>query len=63
MSTNVIGELQSFREFVAEKLRKGGEAVTPEQSLAEWRERQETIASVRRGLEHASAGRSRSAAD
>jgi predicted transcriptional regulator len=56
-------ELRSFHEFVAAQLQSRDASQSPEQVLAMWRERRETIASVRRGLDDLDAGRVTPAAD
>jgi predicted transcriptional regulator len=61
MSTSMSNELASFHDFVGEKLRAGGTPLSPEQVLAQWKERVETIASVERGLDDVEAGRTRPA--
>ena len=43
-------DLQSFHEFLTQKLQSQNTDLTPEQAVAQWRERQATIASVQRGL-------------
>ena len=59
MSTN--NDRESFHLFIGEQLRVGGDPLSPEQVLAQWRERVETIASVQRGLDDVDAGRTRPA--
>jgi predicted transcriptional regulator len=56
-------ELQNFHEFVAGQLQGRAANLSPEQVLAMWRERRETIASVRRGLDDLDAGRVKPAAE
>ena len=63
MPTETQTELHSFHEFVAVQLQGPGANLSPEQVLAMWRERRETIASVRRGLDDLDAGRVKPAAD
>jgi predicted transcriptional regulator len=57
MSTTTQSELQSFHEFVGRQLSNGGSNLSPEDALLLWRERQETIASIQRGLDDVDAGR------
>ena len=59
MSTN--SDLESFHLFIGEQLQAGGAPRSPEQILAQWRDRVETIASVQRGLDDVDAGRTRPA--
>ena len=61
MATELTNNLESFHSFVGEMLKNGGARLSPEQVLAMWRERLETIQSVRRGLEDVDAGRTRPA--
>ncbi|REJ90840.1 MAG: hypothetical protein DWQ34_16615 [Planctomycetota bacterium] len=61
MSTAARDDLQTFHEFVRRQLENGGADLTPEQVLAMWRERLETIDSVGRGLQDIDDGRTRSA--
>ena len=57
MAIEVNNDLETFHRFIAEQLKNGGPKLSPEQVLAMWRERPETIRSVRRGLEDVEAGR------
>lgn len=61
MGVEIHDDLRSFHRFVGEQLDNGGAHLTPEQALALWRERLETVESVRRGLQDIEAGRSRPA--
>lgn len=61
MRINAQSELHSFHEFLTQKLQSQNADLTPEQAVAQWRERQETIASVQRGLDDLDAGRVNSA--
>lgn len=56
MTVKLSSDLASFHAFVAQKLQHNHN-ITPEQALAEWREHQETIESIRRGLDEVEAGR------
>jgi len=58
MTVEVTNDLASFHRFVSEQLENGGTKLSPEQVLAMWRERLETIESVRRGLDDVDTGRS-----
>jgi len=57
MPTTTQTELQSFHEFVGRQLSNGGSSLSPEQVLRLWQERQETIASIQRGIDDVNAGR------
>ena len=61
MSADIKDDLKSFHDFVGKQLGNGGAQLTPEQVLALWRERLNTIESVHRGLEDVEAGRTRPA--
>ncbi len=63
MAVELKDDLESFHRFVEEQLINGGAKLSPEQVLAIWRERLETIESVRRGIEDVEAGRTRPAED
>ena len=56
MSVEQKSDLKSFHAFVAEQLANGGAHLSPEQVLALWRDRVDTIAAVNEGL-HAVAER------
>jgi hypothetical protein len=65
MSVNQ-SQLDSFHQFAVQVLAQRGEDVSLEDLLVEWRakqDREETIASVRRGVNDADAGRIRDAAE
>lgn len=59
MAVQVRNNLQSFHQFVGEQLANGGAQLSPEQVLAMWRERLETIEAVREGLEAVDAARTK----
>lgn len=61
MATDANADLAHFADFVRARLASGENALSPEQALAQWRERQETIAAVRRGLDDVEHGRTRPA--
>ena len=61
MAVESKNDLESFHRFVEEQLNNGGARLSPEQVLAMWRERLETIESIRRGIEDVEAGRTRPA--
>lgn len=61
MAFEVKNNLESFHRFVEEQLNNGGATLSPEQVLAMWRERLETIESVHRGLQDVDEGRTRPA--
>lgn len=63
MAVELKDDLESFHRFVEEQLNNGGAKLSPEQVLAIWRERLETIESVRCGIEDVEAGRTRPAED
>jgi len=52
-------DLKSFHEFVGEQIVTGGEDLAPDQVLAMWQDRIETIKAVREGLEAVEAGRTK----
>jgi len=52
--------LASFHQFIGEQLHAdAGVSISPEQALALWRDRQETIEAVREGLADVAAGRTK----
>ncbi len=52
--------LARFHDFVGEQLRSDdGALISPEQVLALWRDREETIAAIREGLADVEAGRTK----
>jgi len=56
--------LESFHQFVGQQLAATtAEPMSPEQALALWRERQESLAAIREGLADVEAGRTRPAED
>ena len=59
MSSPAISELSSFREYLDNRIADGETELSPEQALSNWRELQESLASIRRGLADADAGRIR----
>ena len=59
MAVEARNNLQSFHQFVAEQLANGGVQLSPEQVLATWRERLETIEAVREGLDAVDAARTK----
>ena len=61
MPVELKNDLESFHRFVEEQLKNGRSKLSPEQVLAMWRERLNTIQSVRRGLDDVEAGRTRPA--
>jgi hypothetical protein len=56
-------ELEDFYVFVGEQVKNGDVKISPEQVLAMWRERVETVKAIQEGLEDVEAGRVRAAAD
>ncbi len=61
-----LSELDSFHQFAVRALAGTGEDLSLEELLRQWRaqrEREETIASVRRGVNDAEAGRVRDMAE
>lgn len=56
MST-IQQELDSFNQFVAEKLRAGKADLTLDQCFWQWRETREVLKAVREGMEDIKAGR------
>lgn len=63
MSSSAISELSSFREYLDNRIADGDKGLSPEQALSDWRELQESLMSIRRGLADADAGRIRPAGD
>ena len=61
MSSPAISELLSFREYLDRRIACGDAEMSPECVLREWRDMQETVQSVRRGIADADAGRIRTA--
>jgi predicted transcriptional regulator len=64
MSSHPTSTLEDFHQFVGRQLASPtAEPMSPEQALALWRERQETLAAIRQGLADVEAGRTRPAED
>jgi len=59
MAVEAKNDLETFHQFVGQQLANGGSHLSPEQVLAMWRERLETIGAVREGLEAVDAGRTK----
>jgi len=60
MDANETSVLESFHRFIGEQLRSDDAAqMSPEQALALWRERQETVQAIREGLADVEAGRTK----
>lgn len=57
MSSPAVSELSSFREYLDNRITDGATDLTPEQALSDWRELRASLASIRRGLADADAGR------
>ena len=57
MGSPAVSELSSFREYLDNRIADGETELSPEQALSDWRELQESLASIRRGLADADAGR------
>jgi hypothetical protein len=58
MGTRPISLLESFHQFVGQQLASAtAEPMSPEQALALWRERQDSLAAIREGLADIEAGR------
>jgi len=57
MSVEPDSDLASFHRFVAQQLEEGDSHLTPEEVLARWRERADTIEAVREGIDAVDAGR------
>lgn len=58
--TAIESDLDSFHHFASAELAHGGRNLTLEELLQQWRARQahaETLASIRRGVDDAEAGR------
>ncbi|MFV1964240.1 MAG: hypothetical protein ACC628_02365 [Pirellulaceae bacterium] len=56
-------DLEDFYVFVGEQVKNGGEQLSPEQVVAMWRERVETVKAIQEGLEDVEAGRVRPAGE
>ena len=56
MSSSADSELNSFREYLDNRIADGETELSPEQALSDCRELQESLASIRRGLADADAG-------
>ena len=63
MNPPATSDLTSFREYLDQRIADGESELTPEAALRNWRELQESLQSIRRGLADADAGRVRPAAD
>ena len=63
MSSPAISELSRFREYLDQRIASGEAELTPENALRDWREMQESLQSIRRGIADADAdaGRIRTA--
>lgn len=61
MSSPAISELRSFRGYLDQRIAGGEVELTPENALRDWREMQECLHSIRRGIADADAGRIRTA--
>lgn len=61
MSTPAGSELFNFREYLDQRINEGEVELSPENALREWRELQESLQSIRRGIADADAGRTRTA--
>ena len=60
MSTSETHTLEDFHRFIGEQLRSDAAAkMSPEQALALWRERHESIEAIEEGLADVEAGRTR----
>lgn len=56
--------LENFHQFLGQQLASEAAAqMSPEQALALWREREESVAAIREGLADVEAGRTRPAED
>jgi predicted transcriptional regulator len=56
-----MSELCSFREYLDQRIAGGEVELTPENALRDWREMQDSLQSIRRGIADADAGRIRTA--
>ena len=61
MNSSATSELTRFREYLDQRISGGEVELSPEDALRDWRDLQESLQSVRRGLADADAGRMRSA--
>ena len=61
MNITELSSLEGFHRFIGEQLRSDGAVhLSPEQALALWRERQESVQAIGEGLADSEAGRSKS---
>jgi len=61
MSSPAISELRRFREYLDQRIASGEVELTPENAFRDWRDMQESLQSIRRGIADADAGRIRTA--
>lgn len=61
MSSLATSELSSFRDYLDQRIAGGEVELTPENALRDWRELQESLQSIRRGIADSDAGRVRTA--
>jgi len=59
MAPIMKNELEFFHQFVSEQLMSGCSEMSPEQILAMWRQRTETINAVKEGLQAVDEGRTK----
>jgi hypothetical protein len=60
MDVHETSVLEDFHRFIGEQLQSDDAArMSPEQALALWRERQDTVQAIREGLSDVEAGRSK----
>jgi len=61
MNIPELSSLEGFHRFIGDQLRSDAAAkMSPEQALALWRDRQETVQAIGEGLADMEAGRSKS---
>jgi len=63
MNPQATSELASFREYLDQRISDGESDLKPEVVLRDWRETQDSLQGIRRGLADADAGRVRPADD
>ena len=51
MTTKTQTELERFHQFVGETLQDGNAKLSPEQALALWRERRESVKAIQKALD------------
>jgi len=63
MNSQATSELASFRKYLDQRISDGESELKPKVVLRDWRETQDSVQGIRRGLADADAGRVRPADD